>query len=160
MKYSIFLKSVSLLMLLIMFYSCSSTTLIQSTPTGAKVFLDSEYVGTTPVKMKDTKITGSTTMVKLESEGYENLLTSITKDEEINPGAIVGGFFFLVPFLWTMQYKNVHNYELKPLVNKSIEQTDLRSDLVNEIREIKKLLDEGLISQDEFVKAKEKIMNK
>jgi hypothetical protein len=36
------------------------------------------------------------------------------KDEEVDAGAIVGGLFLLFPFIWTMQYKPTHTYELTP----------------------------------------------
>jgi hypothetical protein len=50
----------------------------------------------------------------LEKEGYEPLNTIFSRNEEVDPGAIVGGVFFLFPFLWTMKYKPTHNYELMP----------------------------------------------
>jgi len=98
--------------------SCASTTMIQSIPNGAKVYLNEEPAGTAPYLLSDTKITGTTTRVKLEKEGYEPLYSSITRNEEADLGAIICGFFFCVPFLWTMQYKPSHTYELKPVEDK------------------------------------------
>jgi len=46
-------------------------------------------------------------------EGYEDFLGSFSRDEEVDVGAIIGGIFFLFPFLWTMKYKPFHTYELK-----------------------------------------------
>ena len=86
--------------------------MIQSIPSGAKVYLDSEYAGTTPYLMKDTKISWSQTRVELKEEGYENFITTLSKDEEVNVGAIIGGLFVWVPFLWVMDYKPYHTYEL------------------------------------------------
>ena len=80
-------------------------TLIQSNPSNAKLYIDGQHVGQTPYKHRDSKIVGSSLMVKIEKEGYQPLITTITKDEEVNVGAIVGGLFFVVPFLWTMQYQ-------------------------------------------------------
>src|SRR5207237_1115299 len=45
--------------------ACSSSTVIRSNPPGARVFVDGQYVGQTPVVMSDTKIVGSTTSVRL-----------------------------------------------------------------------------------------------
>jgi len=54
-------------------------------------------------------------MIKLEKDGYEPLNTMISRDERVDVGAIIGGLFVLVPFLWTMQYNPQHSYELSPL---------------------------------------------
>ena len=113
------LKNISLLLAgAVLITSCSSTTLIQSNPPGAKVYLNDEAVGTTPYTHKDKKIVGTTTIVKLEKEGYQSLTTSFSRDEEVDVGAIIGGIFVLVPFLWTMKYKPFHSYELSPVQGK------------------------------------------
>ncbi len=102
----------------ILFASCASTTVIQSTPGEAKLYLNGEPVGNTPYTVRDSKIVGSSTTVQLKKDGYEPLTTSFSKDEEVNVGAIIGGIFFLFPFLWTMKYKPVHTYELTPTQDK------------------------------------------
>ena len=108
-------KSISLFLAVsILFSSCASTTLIQSNPSGAKVYLNDESVGTTPYTHKDKKITFSKTTVKLEKEGYEPFNTILTRNEKVDVGAIIAGFFILVPWLWTMEYKPTHTFELKP----------------------------------------------
>lgn len=110
------MKGVAILMAgIVLFASCSSTTLIQSNPSGAKVYLNGEYVGETPYTHTDTKIVGSVNMLRLEKEGYETLNATFSRSEEVDVGAIIGGLFIWVPFLWTMKYKPVHTYELKPL---------------------------------------------
>jgi len=125
MKKSIYLKiSSATLAVVMLFASCSSTTLITSVPNGAKVYINGESVGTTPYQYSDNKIVGSTISVELRKEGYENFYTSFSRDEQVDAGAIIGGFFFLFPFLWTMKYKATHNYELVPIQtsqNNSIE---------------------------------------
>lgn len=94
--------------------SCASTTMIQSQPPGAKLYLNGEPVGVTPYAMTDTKIIGSTTTVRLELPGYEPTTGVITRNEEFNVGACIGGAFLLFPFLWVMGYKPVHTFELRP----------------------------------------------
>lgn len=99
----------------LLFASCSSSTIIQSNPSGAKVYLDGQYVGVTPYQHSDTKIVGSTTSVRLEKEGYETLSASFSRSEQADVGAIIGGVFVFVPFLWTMKYNPIRTYELDPL---------------------------------------------
>ena len=109
------LRSLSLFLAgLILFASCSSTTIIQSSPTGAKLYINGEPVGTTPYTYSDTRIVGSTVAVRLEKEGYDEVNTYFSRDEEVDVGAIIGGIFFLWPFLWTMKYKPARTYELIP----------------------------------------------
>jgi hypothetical protein len=138
--------------------------MIQSNPSGAKVYLNGEAVGTTPYTHQDTKTSGSTTTVKLEKEGYEPLNTSFTRNEEVDAGAIIGGIFFLVPFFWTMRYKPMHTYELTPSAadvqptikrNQQLNQTQSKA---NRLRELKQILDEKVITQEEYEKEKKKIL--
>lgn len=103
------------LAVLLFMASCSSTTLISSYPSGAKIYINDEFVGVTPYKYKDTKIVGSRNYVTLKKEGYEELQTSFSRTEELSVGALIGGLFVTIPFLWIMQYKDTHNYELKPI---------------------------------------------
>lgn len=118
-------KAISLVLAgAILFASCSSTTLIQSSPSGAKVYLNGEYAGVTPYTHTDTKIVGSSTQVRLEKEGYETLNTAFSRNEDADVGAIIGGIFFLFPFLWTMKYKPVRTYELVPSGNASLTGSD------------------------------------
>jgi len=114
-KRNFIVQAISLLLAgSVLLTSCASTTMILSIPDGAKLYLNEEIAGTTPYTHSDTKIVGSTTRVRLEKEGYETFYTSFSRDEEVDVGAIIGGIFVLVPFLWIMKYKPIHTYELKP----------------------------------------------
>lgn len=94
---------------------CSSTTMIHSVPEGAKVYLNDEFKGYTPYKHADSAISGTTTPMVLKKEGYEDFYTNLSKNEAVDVGAVIGGIFFLFPFIWTMGYNPTHNYELYPL---------------------------------------------
>ena len=148
----------------ILLSSCASTTMIQSNPSGAKLYLNGESVGETPYTHTDTKIVGSTTTVSLKKEGYETLNTSFSRDEEVDVGAIIGGIFVLVPFLWTMKYKPTHTYELLPTLNNN-HTTILKENQQNpeskadRLREIKQLFDEKILSEEEYEKEKKKILD-
>ena len=100
--------------------SCSSTTLIQSSPNGATVYINGEVGGTTPYTLSDSKISGARTPITLKKEGFEDFYTILVKNESVNVGAVVGGVLFFWPaLLWTMDYKPVHTYPLTPfLLNK------------------------------------------
>jgi len=96
-------------------YACASTTKIDTTPAGATVYINGEKAGTTPFNYPATKIVGSAVQVKLKKEGYEDFQATLTRNEEPDVGAIVGGVFTLVPLLWCMKYKPTHTYEMVAL---------------------------------------------
>jgi len=158
-------KTISLILVgSILLISCSSTTMIQSNPSGAKVYLNGEPVGTTPYTHQDTKIVGSLTTVKLEKEGFDPLNTSFSRDEVVDIGAIIGGVFVFVPFLWTMKYKPSHTYELTPssvyeqtLIKPNQQQIQTKSK-ADRLRELKELLDEKVVTQKEYENEKKKIL--
>ena len=100
---------------LILFNSCASTTLIQSEPGGANLYLDGMKVGTTPYTHSDTKIVGSTTTIQLKKEGYEDLNVMMSRSEKLAVGPLIGGLFVLIPFLWIMKYEENRLYELEPV---------------------------------------------
>jgi hypothetical protein len=103
-----------LLSVLILTTSCASTTTISSIPSGAKVTVNGMYAGVTPYRLTDSKPTGAMNSVTLKLEGYEPKNVTISKNEQVDVGAVIGGLFFLVPFIWTMGYMPIHNYELTP----------------------------------------------
>jgi hypothetical protein len=97
------------------FAGCASSTVIQSQPPGARVLVNGQAAGTTPYTLSDTKIVGSTTHVRLEYPGYRPLDTMVTRNEELDVLALVGGLFVLVPFLWVMKYSPSRTFQLTPL---------------------------------------------
>ena len=96
------------------FTGCASTTVLQSEPPGARVTINGAVVGTTPYSMTDTKIIGSTTPVRLELPGYAPLDVIVSRNEQVDVLALIGGFLLLFPFLWVMEYQPTHLYQLQP----------------------------------------------
>ena len=79
---------------LILFSSCASSTVFRTTPEGAKVYADGQYLGTTPVTYSDTKIVGSSTNIRIEKEGYKTVNAVLNRSEQADIGAIVGALFY------------------------------------------------------------------
>ncbi len=96
-----------------LFIGCESTTLIQTKPSNAKVFVNGEYIGRSPVKYKDEKIILSENEVRIKKEGYKEFNAEFSRNEELNPTAAVAGFFLYVPWLWVMEYKEERTYILE-----------------------------------------------
>jgi PEGA domain len=112
-------KSVILLTTTSLIAGCSSTTMIHSTPEGARLYIDGVYAGTTPYKYSDMKIVGSKTPLELKMDGYQPIETHLSKSEKPDIGAIAGGVFFTFPFLWTMGYQAEHVYPLERVTSAS-----------------------------------------
>lgn len=155
----------------ILLTSCASHTTIRSVPSGANLYLDSEPVGKTPYRHSDTKIVGSTIHVRLEKEGYEPLITTFSKNEEVHVGAVIGGLFFFFPYLWIMKYKHSRIYELQPSSEYSppdldFSQPEFITDprekpaqtKADRLRELKQWFEEGLITEEEYKAEKKKIL--
>jgi len=109
------MKRLLCLILAISVTACASNTVINSTPNGAQVYVNGEKAGTTPYAYSDTKIIGSTNTVLLKKDGYQDFLASFSRNDNVNVGALIGGIFLFVPFLWVMNYKPTYSYELEQL---------------------------------------------
>ncbi len=183
------IKSYSVVLLFIIalgtfFSSCTSTTMITSQPPGAKVFLNNSYVGKTPYSMTDNKLATSCTSISLRKNGYKPLQAMICKDEKINVGAAVGGFFVWPIWLWIYDYYPEHKYILQPLDSQysyqnsnsnqqmkytiddqqaSQQQTAQTQEpqqvsKAQKLQDLKKLYDDGVLSKKEYEKEKQKIL--
>ena len=104
---------------------CASTTVIDSKPSGAMLYLDGAYVGNTPYVHEDTKIVGTKTRIEIKKAGYRNLQVKLYRSEQADYGAIAGGIVTLVPFLWTMGYDPKHLYILEPEQNKTMQTNEI-----------------------------------
>lgn len=160
----------------LLFGSCTSSTVINSQPAGAKLYMNGQYKGVTPYRHSDTKIVGTTTDLRFEKEGYEPVQVPLVRNERVDGGAIVGGVFLLFPFLWTMQYDPEHTYELRPLEgtqpvagstaapiygvpNAPAALTTGPKSKADRLREIKQLLDEKILTEKEYEAEKKKILD-
>jgi hypothetical protein len=163
------LLSIALAMVILM-TSCVCSTLIQSNPPGAKVTIDGMPAGVTPLDYSDMKIVASTTEIKLEKPGFETKYVRLEKNEQVDVGALIGGLICYVPFLWIMRYSPYHNYELEPLAKTDFQNAPSQQEQnstplqnsnlkIEKMRELKKMLDENLISKEDFEKQKERILN-
>ena len=99
--------------------SCASTTTIRaidssdSTDRDVKIYLDGSYKGRGKIIHSDMKIVGSTTNVKFRKKGCQSNRYSFSRSEQLHVGALIGGIFFLFPFLWIMGYNPIHSYEFR-----------------------------------------------
>jgi hypothetical protein len=158
-----------LLAIMIFVCSCASTTMLHTEPSGAKVYVDGQSVGTTPYAHTDKKTVLSSTHLTFKMEGYQDYHVDLVRDEQVDVGPAVVGFFFLWPvWLWVMKYDEVHTYELQPVIPESAKKLPtpttsgtggVNPNAPDELIKLKALLDDGTINEEDFSTLKVKILN-
>lgn len=103
----------AMLVLSLLFLSCSTSTIIKSVPAKAKVYVNDEYKGETPYTLSTRSIIGSSTKIKLSKRGYADYNVVIKRDEKASIPMIVVGVFCFPFFLWVTDYDPEHTYKLK-----------------------------------------------
>jgi hypothetical protein len=104
--------TLALLTLVPFLAACTSATTIRSFPSGAKVYLNGEYVGETPLVHEDMDIAGSSKKVKLAHDGYRDQVGTIRK-EELKIMPLVVGLFIVVPLLRVTGYPDEYRFILE-----------------------------------------------
>lgn len=167
MKTSAFLSSILIISILVT--SCMSSSVIQSSTANTKVYIDGEYAGTAPVTMKNTKVVSSCTDIRLEKDGYETQTAQICRDEEVDLAPAVAGFCIAIPWLWSFKYYPSHYYEMrknddviapnKPNPEIISPKPEAEKTKAEKLKELKNLFEQGLITEEEYKKAKAEILN-
>ena len=103
-----------LISLIFLSIGCSSHTLIQTDPLGAKVYIDGLYRGDTPLDYSDRDLAGEQKVVMLKKEGYETAYLTISK-EKFQWSPFFGGVFCCFPFVWVLGYPPGYIVDLKKL---------------------------------------------
>jgi len=139
---------------------------IDSNPQGAKVIIDGQKVGVTPANVRvdrelDALLEGGKE-IRLEMLGYRE--SGYELDAELNAVSI---FNFFNPLFWGIdivtgavtKYENYYNFELMPVQdNNPTIQANISGDKYDKLAKLKKLLDDGAITQEEYDREKAKIL--
>lgn len=114
-------KTISLIILSVFFLvSCSHQVLINTNPSGAKVIINGDDYGESPVFFSER--TGNTKQypIRIEKEGYKPLAKNLSQTE-YNEGCLIasvaGTFFCLFPvfgIIWSKQLRDSYLFTLEP----------------------------------------------
>lgn len=96
--------------LILSLLACSSTTIVKTDDPEVNIFIDGESQGKGAIVHTDKKVVWMSITVKLQKDGCQDQYESFSKDEQFDVLPFVGGLFLIVPFLWTMKYDAVHQY--------------------------------------------------
>lgn len=165
--------NISILGFSILFTSCATLftgstqrVYIDSNPKGAEIIIDGQKQGKTPANVKvdrelDALMDGGKA-IQLKLDGYKN--NGYELDAELNPVAIINLFNIL---FWGIdavtgaitKYDNHYNFEMIPIEdNVSVPKKTNSGDKYEKLTKLKKLLDDGVITQEEYDKEKAKIL--
>ncbi|GHG61927.1 hypothetical protein [Comamonas sp. JC664] len=116
------LRFVSSALVLLLSTGCASSTVIRSSPSGAKVRSRSgEVLGRTPYEYSDSATVNNTERFTLELEGHAPEYVTIRRDQwsgARTAGGIIGGLFILPVFatlFWAADYRDAYHVELNAL---------------------------------------------
>lgn len=93
---------------------CTSTTMLNSIPEGASVYVDGSPIGLTPVQYSDKGILFTSKHVEFKKEGYQAKALTITHDS-FAVGPCIGAWFVLIPALWMFEYQPQYSVQLNPV---------------------------------------------
>jgi hypothetical protein len=105
-------RTLAMLTLIPFLAACASATTIRSSPSGAKVYLDGQYIGDTPVVHEDMDIAGTSKKVVLKHDGYRDQVGTIRK-EELKIFPLVAGLIVLIPLFWVTGYAEEYHFILE-----------------------------------------------
>jgi hypothetical protein len=94
--------------------ACKSTTIINSEPQGAKIYINDEYRGETPYTHADRNTRFAITRVRLEKQGYKTNITDIDRMEMVIQSDCCLGYVVLAPVLLYGGYTDHRTLVLTP----------------------------------------------
>jgi hypothetical protein len=107
-------KWMALVVVFFFLFGCSSTTLLKSNPSGAKIQVDGYTMGETPQFYTDKAVAGTSKTVTLKKEGYKDFDGYIKRDKFSVPN-LIAGIFLLVPLVWIFEYPSQYTYYMEKL---------------------------------------------
>jgi hypothetical protein len=107
-------KLIALTVAIFFLFGCASTTLIKSNPPSAKLYVDGQFQGETPIFFSDKAVAGTVRTVTLKKEGYKEF-TGLIRREKLSVLALIGGIFLLVPFVWILKYPPQYTFDMERL---------------------------------------------
>lgn len=139
---------------------------IDSNPQGADIIIDGQKLGVTPSKVKVDRdlnaLLEDGKEIELEMQGYRK--NGYVLDATINPIVIlntVNLMFWGIDIITgaVTKYDNYYTFELIPFDSNVVTPDSKKEDdKYDKLIKLKKLLDDGVITQEEFEKEKAKIL--
>jgi hypothetical protein len=165
MKKLIFVLSVLFL------FGCSSTTYIKTMPSGAKVYEGDALKGFTPYMHWDREAGETSRTLRLHKEGYKDKTITIKKTD-FNPLRLVAPPILALP--WIYDYPSEYVFELEKseqTITETVQKIPAASNIEihpnssepsqysQKLRELRKLKEEGLLTDKEYEQKRKAIVD-
>jgi hypothetical protein len=131
---------------------CSENTVIHTNPEGAKVYINGEFIGVSPVKYEipDSQLP-SVFRYRLEHQGY------VSQEGEfhtkVSGGRVTGTIFtlgILGLFKSPSALDNEYRFALEPIESTSSSAPTQSDAAKRKLEELKQLRDRGILTEDEY----------
>lgn len=100
-----------LLLVTLLFTSCSTMVRIETDVPGATVKINNQKVGTTPVVKNLSDAIWQEYHIEISKDGYDTVRTKL--DKEIKVGQLIGGLFVWPILFWSYGPVAYQNFELE-----------------------------------------------
>lgn len=93
--------------------ACSHRVTINSNPTGARTYVDNQFVGLTPASFVERSGLGREYQIRLEKEGYRNVIA--TEKQGVNLVFLAFSLLFTcgIGILWSFTLEDRYDYSLE-----------------------------------------------
>lgn len=92
------LRTIIAFSLILTITGCSTMVSFNTSPEGADVYLDDDYLGKTPFTKKISNFVFKSKKIRVEKEGYTSKTQDVKKEVKILPLAFC--WFYFIPLLW------------------------------------------------------------
>lgn len=113
-RYGLFARAVALVVLLgFTQIACSHRVSINSNPTGARTYVDNQFIGLTPATFVEKSSLGREYQIRLERDGYRTMTT--VEKQGINLVYLLFALFFTcgIGILWSFTLEDRYDYTLE-----------------------------------------------
>jgi len=121
----IFRKLCLLALVLVPLAACSATSRFHTEPKGAKLFINGDYIGETPVVYDDSYGLPSRMHVEIQKEGYDDLDMYMDKTMAYQAmPTFIFPYSSTIAVFWAYRYASDYRINLTPLKQKSQDPAD------------------------------------
>jgi hypothetical protein len=96
-------------------FGCTTSTRFNTKPEGAKIFINGDYIGDSPITLDDTKSLPSRYHVQIRHEGYKELDMYLDKRADYLTMALSAIPYFAPLLFWGYTLDNKYKFDLSSL---------------------------------------------
>ncbi|MBN1297854.1 PEGA domain-containing protein [bacterium] len=107
-----FTNTIAVSLVFLILSGCASTTLINTEPSNAEIWIDGINMGYTPYSHTDTDLSFSTKTVQLKKGGFQDATHVIKRDQMNVQNTVLSFLCFWPGLLWSWEYPASYTFSL------------------------------------------------